>query len=152
RLHALSRHDGGAWTPAPARRHWRDPAELQHPCRVGSRARLGRSPPWHHAHACRSKTGRGRCRFQSPRPIEPVRGRQRRVPDLHRLEPDAQSRGADLAPRQTPEEAAAMNNGPTRYTRRSVAIGGGIAVALGLAAIGVNAPRWLRAKTAYDDL
>lgn len=45
-----------------------------------------------------------------------------------------------------------MSNGPTRYTRRSVAIGGGIAVALGLAAVGVNAPRWLRAKTAYDDL
>jgi hypothetical protein len=45
-----------------------------------------------------------------------------------------------------------MSNGPSRYTRRSVAIGGGVAVALGLAAIGVNAPRWLRAKTAYDDL
>ena len=45
-----------------------------------------------------------------------------------------------------------MNNDPTRYTRRSVAIGGGVAVALGLAAVGINAPRWLRAKTAYDDL
>ena len=45
-----------------------------------------------------------------------------------------------------------MNNDPTRFTRRSVAIGGGIAVALGLAAVGVNAPRWFRAKTAYDDL
>lgn len=45
-----------------------------------------------------------------------------------------------------------MSNGPTRVTRRSVAIGGSIAVALGLAAVGINAPRWFRAKTAYDDL
>lgn len=45
-----------------------------------------------------------------------------------------------------------MSNDPTRVTRRSVAIGGGIAVALGLAAVGVNAPRWFRGKTAYDDL
>jgi len=48
-----------------------------------------------------------------------------------------------------------MSDRPTSYTRRSVAIGGGIAVALGLAAIGVNAPRWLgrhyRASR-YDDL
>ena len=45
-----------------------------------------------------------------------------------------------------------MNDNSSRFTRRSVAIGGGIAVALGLAAVGVNAPRWFRAKTAYDDL
>ncbi|MBL6853105.1 MAG: hypothetical protein ISS15_05105 [Alphaproteobacteria bacterium] len=45
-----------------------------------------------------------------------------------------------------------MSKDPTRFTRRSVAIGGGITVALGLAAVGINAPHWFRAKTAYDDL
>jgi len=45
-----------------------------------------------------------------------------------------------------------MSGSGRNYTRRSVAIGGGVAVALGLAAIGINAPRWFRAKTAYDDL
>ena len=45
-----------------------------------------------------------------------------------------------------------MSGGGRSYTRRSVAVGGAVAVALGLAAVGINAPRWLRAKTAYDDL
>lgn len=48
-----------------------------------------------------------------------------------------------------------MNDNPIRFTRRSVAIGGGVAVALGLGALGMSLPKWLRKSypaTPYDDL
>ena len=42
-----------------------------------------------------------------------------------------------------------------RFSRRAVTIGGGIAAALGIAALGLSVPRWLGkhyAKSQYDDL
>lgn len=42
-----------------------------------------------------------------------------------------------------------------RFSRRAVTIGGGIAAALGIAALGLSVPRWLGkryAKSTYDDL
>ena len=42
-----------------------------------------------------------------------------------------------------------------RFSRRAVTIGGGIAAALGIAALGLSVPRWLGkhyAKSPYDDL
>ena len=42
-----------------------------------------------------------------------------------------------------------------RFSRRAVTIGGGIAAALGIAALGLSLPRWLGkhyAKSTYDDL